>query len=158
MHMFKMIALIVGMSALLLSGCGGGGDTTTATTPATTTKITPAIRTQITGSNAVSTISISGATSPIIYAFQLTVNFPAVATFSSSTATGVNIGNFVTPSNPGIGNVVIASAVFQTATSTGIGSGDVLIVNFTNVPNSAQATDFTVTGFTAKDSNGTTLP
>jgi hypothetical protein len=160
MQVFKIFALVVGVSVLLLSGCGGGGTTpaattTPATTPVTTAKITAAISTQITGSNAVSTISISGATSPIVYGFELTVNFPAGATYSSSTAIGVNSGNLVAP-NPGIGNVFIGSVA--NLGSSGFGSGDVLSVNFTNVPISAQATDFTVTGFAAKDSNGATIP
>ena len=122
------------------------------TLPVPNPNITASISTQITGSNAVSTISISGATSPIIYGFEVTVNFPAGATFvSPATAIGVNSGTFIA-SNPGQGSVLIVSAG-----DSGFGSGDVLSVNFTNVPSSAQATDFTVTGFIAKDSNGATI-
>ena len=123
------------------------------TLPVPNPNITASISTQITGSNAVGTISISGATSPIIYGFQVTVNFPVGATFvSPATAIGVNSGAFIDTSNPGQGSVFIVSAG-----SSGFGSGDVLSVNFANVPSSAQATDFTVTGFIAKDSNGATI-
>jgi hypothetical protein len=122
------------------------------TLPVPNPNIAASISTQITGSNAVGTISISGATSPIIYGFQVTVNFPVGATFvSPATAIGVNSGTFIA-SNPGQGSVLIVSAG-----GSGLGSGDVLSVNFTNVPSSAQATDFTVTGFVAKDSNGATI-
>lgn len=85
----------------------------------------------------------------------MTVNFPAGATFNSATAIGVNQGvngpNFVVP-NAGLGSALIVSAVSQG--NPAVGSGDVLSVNFTNVPNSAQATDFTVANFVAKDGNG----
>jgi hypothetical protein len=122
------------------------------TLPVPNPNITASISTQITGSNAVGTISISGATSPLIYGFEVTVNFPVGATFvSPATAIGVNSGTFIA-SNPGQGSVYIISGG-----SSGFGSGDVLSVNFTNVPNTAQTTDFTVTGFIAKDSNGATI-
>ncbi|MDA8414517.1 MAG: hypothetical protein M0023_12130 [Desulfobacteraceae bacterium] len=141
------ITILTLLSVLILGGCGGGGG---GSTPAS--KVTAAISTQITGSNAVSTIHINGATSPIIYGFEVTVNFPAGATFGSATAIGVNNGALIA-SNPGQGSVLIVSAG-----STGFGSGDVLNVNFTNVANTVQATDFTLTGFAAKDSNGVLIP
>jgi hypothetical protein len=148
----KIIILFI-FAILMLSGCGGGGGGG-GTSPTPTPKITATINTQITGSNADSTISISGATSPIIYGFELTVNFPAGATFGSVSPIGVNSGNFV-DSNLGTGNVIIGSVV--NTGNPGVGSGDVLSVNFTNVPGTALATDFTVTGFIAKDSNGVTI-
>lgn len=120
------------------------------TLPVPNPNITASISTQITGSNAVGTISISGATSPIIYGFELTVNFPAGATFvSPPTAIGVNSGAFPEASIPGQESVFIVSGG-----SSGFGSGNVLSVNFTNVPGTALATDFTVTGFIAKDGFG----
>lgn len=144
----KIIILFV-FAILILTGCGGGGGASPAPTP----KVSASISTQITGSNAVSTISINGATSPVIYGFQVTVNFPVGATFvSPASAIGVNSASFIDASNPGQGSVLIVSAG-----SAGFGSGDVLSVNFTTVPNSAQATDFTVTDFIAKDSNGATV-
>ncbi len=73
--------------------------------------ITASISTQITGGNAVSTISISGETSPIIFGFQVTVNFPPGATFSSVSPIGVNSGNTVLP-NPGTGSVIIGSVKY----------------------------------------------
>ncbi len=160
MKAVKTIILII-LSCLMLGGCGGGGGGTSPAqsptpTPTPTPRTTASINTQITGSNAVSTVSINGAPSPsIIYGFQLTINFPTGATFNSATAIGVNQGvngpNFVVP-NAGPGSALIVSAV--SLGNLAIGSGDVLSVNFTNVPNSAQATDFTVTNFVAKDGNG----
>ncbi|MFZ3209109.1 MAG: hypothetical protein WA140_09790 [Geobacteraceae bacterium] len=117
-----------------------------------TLPITAAIATQITGSNAESTISISGATSPIIYGFEVTVNFPVGATFVSVVVIGVNSG-IVEPGLPGGGNVFIGSLG-----SSGFGSGDVLRVTFTNVPGAAQPTGFTLSGFTAFDGNGAPIP
>lgn len=129
----RIVSLFV---LLIISGCGGGGGGSTSTTT-----ITASMNTVITQPTAVSTVTITGVSTPIIYGLDLKITYPNGVTFVDAIKSGV------TPSTSTIipGTASSTEINVSLAGSDGFGAGEIMKINFNNVQSSNTPADFKVT-------------
>lgn len=122
-------------SSLVIFGCGGGGGTTATSTISATTS------TAITLPTAVSTVSISGVSTPIIYGLELKITYPSGVNFVNAVASGITpVTSTIIPGTPGLTEVNVSLAG-----SDAFGAGEIMKINFNNVQSSNAPADFKVT-------------
>ncbi|HIJ88592.1 MAG TPA: hypothetical protein HPP97_13080 [Desulfuromonadales bacterium] len=102
--------------------------------------ITSTINTVVSNPTAISTISISGISDPIICGIDLQVTYPNGTNFINGTTSGVTLGSIL--STPIIGQLAADVTIFGT---DGFGSGEVAKINFATVPPGTIPTNFGVT-------------
>jgi hypothetical protein len=110
-----------------------------------TVPITALMNTVVSGNSAVGTVVLSGLPTPQAFGLNMTVTMPNGASMVGGTPTGV---------------AAAASAIFLPVNATtfglggtsGFGSGEVMKINFSNVPAGAKAGDFSISLLSVLDS------
>jgi hypothetical protein len=117
----------------------GSGNVSLSISRVVTITLTASLSTVVNGSTAVGTISISGATLPIIYGLDLKVTYPSGVTFDSAVSYGVALAQGAP--NP-ITNLGTNEVVISFPSTNGYGAGDVMQVNFSTLPNGTLSSQF----------------
>lgn len=135
------------LSAKAYDAAGNAGVSAVVTV---TVPITAAMTTSFSGSSAVGTVTIGGASGAELYGLDVRIAVPAGATISSVTQSGVAVGAF-TP-------VLHTDGItISLASGSGFGSGEVMMINFSNVPVGAQAGDFSISLLSVFGAGGTLI-
>ena len=139
--------LLLAILLLSIVGCGGGGG---GGGGGGDVGITASINTTVTVPTAVSTISISGVTSPLVCGVNLQVTYPSGTTYANDNPTnGIPAGTIIS-----LVNSNAASSDITVFGATGFGSGDIAKINYGTVPIGSSSTSFGVTILKIFDCNG----
>ena len=114
-----------------------------------TVPVTVSMSTVISGNSAVGTVFLAGLTVPDAFGLELTVSMPAGASIASVTKSGVAMVASTTEAN---GQTVILAG------NTGFGSGEVMRVNFVDVPAGDMTAGFGIAQSIAFGAGGVPIP
>jgi len=133
MQFFKVLAAPLALLSLVFMGCGGGGGG--GTTPKAPITVSMSTVISSSGNTALGTVFLTGASAGEVFGVNVNLTLPAGAAITSASQSGVAV-NAIQPQVNG-GLVILPSG-------TGFGSGEIMKINFGNVPSTAVPADFVI--------------
>lgn len=163
MNMRRLIGLVIYLALAVLSGCGGGdGSTTASSNP------NPPVATQPTAATLKLSTQGTLPTGAAIGALDVTVNLPEGVTVKAD-GTGQTVAGVMAPSAGAAGSLGVATFTpaaggnpaktrIVLINASGVGTGEFATVNCDIAAGSSpKASDFSLAGFSVGDVNGTPI-
>ena len=146
MRFGNMMAATLAIFSLTLGGCGAGGGGA-APVQGGKAPITLSMSTAISGTTAEGTVFLAGLASPTAFGLDLVVAKPAGSGIATETQSGGAAQALAPALHPDGATITLASG-------SGFGSGEIMRINFANLPAGAAPGDFGVRLTTIVDGFG----